>query len=95
MDLNIVYKEYSAICDLSHVDCHGDEYKTLHNFLSLVKTFIKKPSKIKFLRIIAYPILKAFPAMRGLIVVVASKSESALKRKIKRWCDYVSHQAKS
>lgn len=82
---NVIHKEYSTICDLSHVDCKDDEYKLLHNYLSLVKTFVKKPSKIKFLRVIAYPIVKTFPTTRSLIVVVANKKENAIKRKIKRW----------
>jgi len=45
----------------------------------------RRPTRLNVLRLLAYPLVKAFPSLRMLIVVVAEKISEATEAKVYRW----------
>ncbi|MEM4570330.1 MAG: hypothetical protein QXE66_03375 [Desulfurococcaceae archaeon] len=77
---------YSEVNDLTYVDAEPGEYVKLRSYLDLLKLAVRKPTKLNMLRALVYPLVKAIPSLRMLIVVVAEKtSYIESSRGVTRW----------
>jgi len=76
---------YSDANDLTNVDAEADEYLELSTYRWLLRLALRRPTKPIILRLLAYPIVKAFPSLRMLIVVVAEKVSGAETIGVHRW----------
>jgi len=64
---------YSDVNDLTYVDAEAEEYFKLGTYRRLVRLALRRPTRLNILRFLAYPVVKALPGLRMLIVVVAEK----------------------
>ena len=78
---DIVKTYFSAVDDVSLVEA---DYPVL-SYWDLIKTTVKRPTRINVLRAVAYPVVKLMPSLRQLIVVVAEKSREPELKTIERW----------
>lgn len=78
---------YSDINDLTFVDAPSEDILKIHGYSNLVKTTLKKPTKLNTLRTIAHPLVKLIPSSRILIAVIATKQREYenLVSKVYRW----------
>jgi len=76
---------YSDVNDLTYVDAEAEEYLELGTYWRLPRLVLKRPTKLNILRLLAYPIVKAFPDLRMLIAVVAEKVSNAETVYVHRW----------
>jgi len=57
----------------------------LSTYRQLLRLAFRRPTRLNILRLLAYPIVKAFPGLRMLIVVVAEKVSESAEAKVYRW----------
>ncbi|MEM4976686.1 MAG: hypothetical protein QXT64_05115 [Desulfurococcaceae archaeon] len=77
---------YSEVNDLTYVDAEPGECVKLKPYRDLLKLVARKPTKLNILRALVYPLVKAIPSLRILIVVVAEKtSYIESSRGVARW----------
>lgn len=76
---------YSDVDDLTYVDAEAEEYLELGTYRRLLRLALRRPTRLNILRLLAYPIVKAFPGLRMLIVVVAEKVSGAETIGVHRW----------
>ncbi|MEM1645858.1 MAG: class I SAM-dependent methyltransferase [Ignisphaera sp.] len=69
----VLEARYSEVNDLTLVDAKPGEYVKLKSYLDLLKLTARKPTKLNMLRALVYPLVKAIPSLRMLLVVVAEK----------------------
>jgi len=76
---------YSDVNDLTYVDAEAEEYLGLGTYRGLLRLALRRPTRLNVLRLLAYPVVKAFPGLRMLIVVVAEKASEAAEAEPHRW----------
>ena len=76
---------YSEVNDLHFVEANPHDYLMIDGYRDLIRILLKRPSRTNLLRTIAFPLVKAVPALRMTIVVVAEKAEHLKPRSIERW----------
>ena len=81
----IIRSYYSDINDLSYIDGDENDYLKVNKFVNLIRVTMKRPTKVNILRTLAYPIIKAIPNLRILIVVVAEKCKETTPTAPERW----------
>ncbi|MEM1632378.1 MAG: class I SAM-dependent methyltransferase [Thermofilum sp.] len=81
----VLISQYSEVNDLTLVDAEPREYLKLKSYRDLLELAMKRPTKLNLLRASAYPLVKAIPSLRMLIVVIAEKASRAKPRKTARW----------
>ncbi|MEM1831080.1 MAG: hypothetical protein QXJ97_06070 [Desulfurococcaceae archaeon] len=57
----------------------------LESYLDLLNLATRKPTKLNMLRALVYPLVKAAPGLRILIVVVAERSGCVRPFEVRRW----------
>ncbi|MEM1832463.1 MAG: hypothetical protein QXJ97_13155 [Desulfurococcaceae archaeon] len=71
---------------MTYVNAEPGEYVKLKSYLDLLKLIARRPTKLNLLRALAYPLVKAIPSLRMLIVVVAEKTSSTMfPQRTTRW----------
>ncbi|MEM4947462.1 MAG: hypothetical protein QXH05_04870 [Thermosphaera sp.] len=70
---------------MTYVDAEPGEYVKLRSYRDLLKLIARRPMKLNMLRALAYPLVKAIPSLRMLIVVVAERSNCVKPPEVKRW----------
>ncbi|MEM2079649.1 MAG: class I SAM-dependent methyltransferase [Nitrososphaerota archaeon] len=82
----VLEARYSEVNDLTLVDAEPGEYVKPRSYRDLLKLTARKPTKLNMLRALVYPLVKAIPSLRMLIVVVAEKtSYIESSRGVARW----------
>lgn len=81
----IVKAYYSIANDLTLVDTEPENYLRISGLKDLIKVAIRRPTKLNILRVTAYPIVRLFPGLRQLIVVIAKKTEEPKPKVLERW----------
>ncbi|MEM4947492.1 MAG: hypothetical protein QXH05_05035 [Thermosphaera sp.] len=67
------------------VDAEPGEYVKLRSYRDLLKLTARKPTKLNMLRALAYPLVKAIPSLRMLVVVIAERSGCVNPPEVRRW----------
>ncbi|MEM2197353.1 MAG: class I SAM-dependent methyltransferase [Sulfolobales archaeon] len=81
----VLEARYSEVNDLTYVNAEPGEHVKLKSYLDLLKLAARKPTKLNLLRALAYPLVKAIPSLRMLVVVVAEKAGCVEPRRVARW----------
>ena len=76
----VVEAYYSAVNDLTLVDAEPEDRPRISGYADLVRLFVKRPTKLNALRLLAYPLVKLWPSLRQLIVVVSVKTGEPAER---------------
>jgi len=76
---------YSDVNDLTFVDAEVEEYLELGTYRRLLRLVLRRPTKLNILRLFVYPLVKAFPSLRMLIVVAAEKVSESAEARVYRW----------
>ncbi|MEM1832434.1 MAG: class I SAM-dependent methyltransferase, partial [Desulfurococcaceae archaeon] len=69
----VLEARYSEVNDLTYVNAELGEHVKLKSYLDLLKLTARKPTKLNLLRALAYPLVKAIPSLRMLVVVIAER----------------------
>jgi hypothetical protein len=80
----VVEAYYSIVNDLTLVDAELEGYPRA-GFFDLVRLFVKRPSRLNALRLLAYPLVRLRPSLRQLIVVVGVKAGEPKLEAVERW----------
>ena len=67
------------------VEADPCDYLRMHGYHDLIRILLKRPSKTNLLRAIAFPLVKAIPTLRMLIVIVAEKTRYLRPSLTERW----------
>ena len=81
----VLEANYSKVNDLTYVDAEPGEYVKLRSYRDLLKLIARRPTKLNMLRALAYPLVKAIPSLRMMIVVVAERSNCVKPPEVRRW----------
>jgi SAM-dependent methyltransferase len=76
---------YSEVNDLHFVEGDPQDLLRINRYLDLIKIVLRRPSKNNLLRTIAFPLVKAIPTFRMMIVVVAEKIKHLKPLSMERW----------
>jgi SAM-dependent methyltransferase len=76
---------YSEVNDLHYIEAKPCDYLRIDGYHDLIQILLKKPSRTNLLRTIAFPLEKAIPTLRMVIVVVAEKIKHVKPLSIERW----------
>jgi len=81
----VVEAYYSIVNDLILVDAEPEDYLRVSGCADLVRLFVRKPTRLNALRLLAYPLVKLRPSLRQLIVAVCVKVEESKLELSERW----------
>jgi len=81
----VVEAYYSIVNDLTFVDAEPEDYLRVSGCIDLVRLFVKRPSRLNALRLLAYPLVRLRPSLRQLIAVVGVKAEEPELEAVERW----------
>lgn len=81
----VLEANYSEVNDLTYVNAELGEHVKLKSYLDLLKLAARRPTKLNILRALAYPLVKAIPSLRMLIVVIAERSGRVNPPEVRRW----------
>gem|GEM_PF-1975475 len=78
----VLEARYSEVNDLTYMDAEPGEYVKIESYLDLLKLTARKPTKLNLLRALAYPLVKAIPSLRMLVVVIAERAVVLIRLKL-------------
>lgn len=70
----VLEAHYSEVNDLTNVDAEPGSHVKLRSYRDLLKLIARRLTKLNMLRALVYPLVKAIPSLRMLLVVVAEKT---------------------
>lgn len=76
---------YSDVNDLRFVEADPYDYLRINGYRDLIQISLRRPCKTNLLRTIAFPLVKAIPALRMIIVVIAEKTTHLKHPLTERW----------
>jgi len=82
---DVVESYYSHINDLTYIDADQEDYLRVKGYKDLIRTTVKRPTKVNILRTLAYPLVKLKQSLRQSIIVVTTKVEEPKVEVIVRW----------
>ena len=81
----VVEAYYSIVNDLTFIDAEPEDRPRISGCFDLVRLFVKRPTKLNALRLLAYPLVRLRPSLRQLIVIVGVKVWEPKPEAVERW----------